>query len=150
MLSTMLVEIPKGGRPFEGGLMYASSARSWFSTQVFCVMSFWGVLAHSLVLCLIMQRWDGRNVALAAFLLAPLVPLVPTLLELSGWMTLSSLVPTTLATLAYGLGAARWALTHRVVSSSHHVDARPRIPTSCLDLPLEPPEAGSPPRPLRA
>ena len=40
-----------------------------------CVMSFWGVLAHSLVLCLIMQRWDGRNVALAAFLMAPFVPL---------------------------------------------------------------------------
>ena len=100
-----------GERIALGSELFHAGNHSAGSLAMFAIMLYpslcLGTGAYSVILFLLSKRLDRSGLRWSAFLLAPVVPAVPDLLEWSVHFD-SATLPTTVATACFGGAAARW------------------------------------------
>jgi len=99
----MVMTVAIVGLPvLDGGVMYQAGAAVVLALGMAFPVAI-GSLANSAALAVLLATCRVRRIRLAALLLAPLVPGVPVLLRIGGWLLFTVILPTAIATVAYGL-----------------------------------------------
>lgn len=106
LVGNMFVGAFLGLPVLERGMLYQASALLVFYVGL-SVPVVTGVLPYALASTFAWTLLSKRGSRIAVLLLAPLVPLVPIMLRVPGWIVLHDFaVATVMATVAYGLGMA--------------------------------------------